>query len=93
LITDISVHTGIISVWTVFYMKKSFGVLILSALIAGQLWGGSVRTPDVRTFLQASHEHWEDVTDMGLAWEYIREKRMVLRRIIEITYRSFGLNG
>ena len=94
MIIDIPVHTVIISVWTVFYMKKVFRKVIVSAVIAALAWiFTSVRYTDIALLPHAVREYWADVSDMGLAREYIREKSTVIQRIIEKTYRSFGPNG
>ena len=41
------------------------------------------RYPDTELFPQGSCEHWTDVSDMGLAREYICEKLPLIQRIIE----------
>ena len=93
MIIDIPVHTVIISVWTVFYMKKVFRKVIVSAVIAALAWIFASVSTDNALLPHAVREYWADVSDMGLAREYIREKSTVIQRIIEKTYRSFGPNG
>jgi len=91
---DISVHTVIISVWTVFYMKKSFRMVLLSAAVVSIVWISSYgRWSQTVLSPQELREIWADMMDAELAKGYIREKFPLIRRIMEITYRSFGLNG
>ena len=73
-------------------MKKSFLAVLVTATAATawmSVFGGPAETALSVGLLQ---ERWKDMLDMDLVREYIREKLPVIRRIVEITYRSFGPN-
>ena len=68
-------------------------MVVLCVAVTLVAWTLLERAPDKLLSAGMLRERWMDMLDPGPAKEYIREKMLVIRRIAEIMYRSFGLNG
>ena len=75
-------------------MKRSFRRAFLCAVAFGAVWAVAFRdTPDKMLPFGEASDKLGDLTDMGLARDYIREKLPLIRGILGDMFRFFGRMG